>query len=260
MPRVKTTNKARTYSRNKAYREIARLRHKMNFLVQKMLEKEQFIHSITHDVKEPLRSITLFTQLIRRDTQSKGDFQTDEYLQYIESASIYLQKLISNLQFIYESLDQDIHLSPIEMQDCVEQACENLRLKISEQEATIEIKSLPKCFSDSILLTQVFQNLIENSIKFRTEQKPQIKIFGETEADSFTLFIEDNGTGIDPDDLERIFELNFRGSNSNKILGSGHGLALCKNNLEKLGATIDVVSELGKGSSFQIKWKSELIL
>jgi light-regulated signal transduction histidine kinase (bacteriophytochrome) len=126
----------------------------------------------------------------------------------------------------------------------------NLEVFIEENDATVSHNSLPEVMADSTQLTQVFQNLIINGIKFHSEEAPQIHISAEKKESEWLFSVRDNGIGIDSQYYEKIFEVFKRLHNKEEYPGTGIGLAVCKKIVERHGGRIWVESELGKGSTF----------
>jgi light-regulated signal transduction histidine kinase (bacteriophytochrome) len=126
----------------------------------------------------------------------------------------------------------------------------NLEIVIEENEATVSHGSLPEVMADSSQLAQVFQNMIINGIKFRSEEAPIIDVYAEKKANEWVFSVQDNGIGIDPQYSERIFEVFKRLHGKEEYPGTGIGLAVCKKIVERHGGRIWVESELCKGSTF----------
>ena len=130
------------------------------------------------------------------------------------------------------------------------QVFSNLRMIIKENKAAVSHDPLPKVMADSTKLSQVFQNLIINGIKFHSEEAPKIYISAELKANEWVFSVQDNGIGIDPQYSERIFEIFKRLNSREEYSGTGIGLSICKRIVERHGGRIWVESELGKGSTF----------
>jgi len=140
-----------------------------------------------------------------------------------------------------------------EFTDCefiLNQVLSNLKLIITENNATISHGSLPKVMIDSTQLVQIFQNMIINGIKFHSEVSPKIHISAEKKENEWVFSVQDNGIGIDPQYFKTIFEIFKRPHKSEEYSGTGIGLAICKKIVERYGGHIWVESELGKGSTF----------
>ncbi len=132
----------------------------------------------------------------------------------------------------------------------IKQVLSNLELFIKENKAAISHNPLPEVMADSTQLTQVFQNLVVNGIKFHGEETPKIHISAEKKAREWIFSVQDNGIGIDPQYSEKIFEVFKRLHKKEEYPGTGIGLAVCKKIIERHGGRIWVKSELGKGATF----------
>jgi chemotaxis family two-component system sensor kinase Cph1 len=143
-----------------------------------------------------------------------------------------------------------IHLKTIESESALVQALANLKTAIDENNAVVTYDKLPKVIADSSQLSRIFQNLIGNAIKFRNKKPPKVKISAERKAEEWIFSVHDNGIGIDPNNLDRIFVIFQRLYTREEYEGTGIGLTICKRIIERHGGTIWGQSDIGKGSIF----------
>ena len=214
-------------------------------------ELEQFTYVASHDLQEPLRMVASFTQLLQEEYKDKLSKEANEYIYYAVDGAIRMQNLIKDL---LEYSHAGKTGKPFEQVDCTiifKQALTNLGQAIKESNAQITQDPLPTIVGDSLRLTQLFQNLIGNAIKYCDNNPPKIHIKAECKNNNEWLFsIKDNGIGIDSKHADRIFQIFQRLHGKEKYSGTGIGLALCKKIVEQHKGTIWVESELGKGSIF----------
>lgn len=218
---------------------------------------QQFAYVCSHDLQEPLRVITNYTQLLERRYRGQLDDNADDFIEFITDAASRMQVLINDLLVFSR-----VHTRGQEMRetDCnyvVKKAMDNLKLAIEENEATIVIETepLPAVLGDSTQLTQLFQNIIGNAIKFRSEVKPIIRISTEEGQEYWTFKIKDNGIGFEMQYAARIFVIFQRLHPKETYAGSGIGLAVCKKIVERHGGVIAVESEPGEGTTIEFTLK-----
>jgi PAS domain S-box-containing protein len=213
-------------------------------------ELEQFAYVASHDLQEPLRAVAGMVQLLQRRYQGQLDARADEYIGHAVEAAARMQTLIQAL-LTYSRVER--RNQPIEQVDagnCLQAALTNLEVSVRESHAIITSDALPTVYADPLQLTQLFQNLIGNGIKFRGEQEPQIHISATKLKDAWQFSVEDNGIGIESQYFERIFLIFQRLHTRREYSGTGIGLALCKKIVERHGGRIWVESESGRGSTF----------
>jgi len=213
-------------------------------------ELEQFAYVASHDLREPLRGINGFMELLRQRSGSKLDEKDMEYIKYATDSAIRMDELITCLLRYSRVKTHGMPFSSIPVQLALGEAVKNLKINIAETEALITSDELPTVKADGMQLTQLFQNLIANAIKFHGDQKPEIHI-GCQKLDSFWQFsVRDNGIGIEPQFKDRIFVIFQRLHTRDKYPGYGIGLSICKRIVERHGGRIWVESQSGKGSTF----------
>lgn len=220
-------------------------------LIKSNKELEQFAYIISHDLKEPLRMISSYVQLLQKKYQDKLDGNANEYIEFAADGAKRMNGLIDGLLEYSRVLSGDIKFEKADIKQLIEDALALLRVKIEEKNATIKIKSdLPVLNINKINITRVFQNLIDNGLKFCRE-KPIIEISAEEKKGFFLFCIKDNGIGINIEHKERIFEIFQRLHSRDKYDGIGIGLTICRKIIERHNGKIWMESEgEGKGCSF----------
>ncbi|MGE5847177.1 MAG: ATP-binding protein, partial [Ignavibacteria bacterium] len=211
---------------------------------------EQFAYTASHDLQEPIRMIKSYAQLL--EMQNKEDFSKDgqEFINYITEGASRMQQLINDLLKYSRVSTTGKSFEEVDCNVVLKDVLEDLKFLILEENAVLEIGNMPIVKGDRTQLRQLFQNLIQNAIKFKCEKNPEIKIRSEIK-DKYWLFsIKDNGIGIDPKFHERIFTIFQRLHSREKYQGTGVGLAICKKIIERHGGQIFVESELNKGAVF----------
>ena len=219
-------------------------------LLKSNKELEQFAYIASHDLREPLRMVTSFTQLLAQRYQNRLDDEADTIIGFAVDGAKRMETLIDDL-LLYSRVGKND--KPLQVVDCnlvLQKALSNLQLLIQENNATIVVRPLPQIVGDESQLIQLFQNLIDNAITYRSESPPLIEIDGRSDRHEWLFSIKDNGIGIDPKYNNRIFEVFQRLHPKERYSGSGVGLAICKKIVEHYGGNIWVESELGAGSIF----------
>ncbi len=212
-------------------------------------ELEQFTYIASHDLQEPLRTVTSFIKLLNEEYQGKLDENVNQYLQYISGASIHMSELVKGL-LDYSRIGRNQKMSYIDCNELVEIVKKDLGATISESKATFDIEKLPYINGYKTELRLLFQNLISNAIKFRRKDAvPHIIIKAKKDID-WIFSIQDNGIGIDEKHKERIFIIFQRLHVRNLYEGTGIGLAHCYKIVNLHGGKIWVDSQLGLGSTF----------
>lgn len=229
------------------------LNHKNIELEKTNNDLQAFAYIASHDLKEPLRTINGYTELISLKLKKEGllsDPKIDKYTNYISSATKRLQALINDL-LVYSKLGQNtIKFEEVNTQNVVNSAKDLLEAMIEEKNAEIKVQNqLPIVSGSEGQLSRVFQNLISNSIKY-CKEKPVIIISCDDLGDSYKFIVEDNGIGIAEEYQEQIFKLFSRLHSIDEFSGTGLGLSICKKIIEAHGGKIWVESEPGKGSKF----------
>lgn len=213
-------------------------------------ELQQFTYAASHDLREPLRTITAFTRLVQVRSASHLDQKSAECLQFIVAAAERMGRLIDAL--LEYSKAGEITSKPLcalRMEEALARALGNLNGSIEENEALISHDPLPAIMGDQTHVEQLLQNLIGNALKYRRQEVPRVHITAQDLGKEWLFAVSDNGQGIPPQHQTQIFEL-FKRLHGQQYPGSGIGLATCKRLVERYGGRIWVESEAGKGSTF----------
>jgi len=214
-------------------------------------ELQHFAYALTHDLQEPLRMVVNFTELLRSEYAGKLGEDADKFISYSVEGAHRIEDLLKALLAYWEVAERDRDASAsIDCGAVLAKALLNLQAAIAESGAVVTYDPLPTVVAEEILLMQLFQNLISNSIKYRGEETPRIHVSAERATEVWLFAIRDNGIGIDPQDADRVFGL-FKRLHGGEIPGTGIGLAICKKVVERQGGRIWVESEPGRGSTFK---------
>jgi len=213
-------------------------------------ELEQFAYVASHDLQEPLRMVISFTQLLSQNYAGKLDEQADQIIDFAVDGATRMQQLIQDLLSYSRVGTQAKVLETVNCNQIVENAIANLQLSIQESEATLNLTSLPTLTANPRQLTQLFQNLIGNAIKYRGDAAPIVEVGYQHQQDRYLFWIKDNGIGIDSKHADRVFMVFQRLHTRKEYSGTGIGLAICKKIVEQQGGEIWVESEVDQGSSF----------
>ena len=213
-------------------------------------ELEEFAYIASHDLQEPLRSVAGACQLLRRRYKDKLDPSAHEFIDFAVAGTKRMEELINDL-LAYSRVatkGKDPELS--NLNQVLKTVTDNLRSSISSTNAVITADNLPIIAVDPWQITQLFQNIIANALKFRRDETPEIHVSAKSEDNHWHFAIKDNGIGIDPKYFDRIFEVFKRLHNQDRYPGTGIGLASCKKIVERHGGRIWVESEIGQGTTF----------
>jgi light-regulated signal transduction histidine kinase (bacteriophytochrome) len=207
---------------------------------------EEFAYTAAHDLREPLRAISSYTEMLVQETQM--DANTRQMAQFIVDGTARMSALIDDL-LSFASTGVREPPRPVELQRAVTQAMQNLALEIKSSGARVTIDRLPIVRGNEIHFVRLFQNLIGNAVKYRRDVAPEIHVGAERRGMDWVIRIADNGIGLAPENHARVFMPFIRLANRD-IPGTGLGLAVCKNIVEGFGGAIWVASEPGAGSTF----------
>jgi len=213
-------------------------------------ELEQFAYVISHDLQEPLRMVSSYTQLLAKRYSNKLDSDADEFIAYAVDGAKRMQTLLHGLLDYSRVGTRGKPFSLVNCEHVVEQAVANLKIAIEESGASVSYDVLPTVMGDEGQLVQLFQNLIGNAIKFRREEPPKVHIWAGRRDSVVTFSVNDNGIGINPQHSQSIFEIFRRLHTREEYPGTGMGLAICKKIAERHGGHISVQSQPGQGSTF----------
>ncbi|PRX29911.1 PAS domain S-box-containing protein [Orenia metallireducens] len=220
---------------------------------------QQFAYVASHDLQEPLRMVTSYLQLLERRYKDKLDEDANEFINFAVDGAKRMQTLINDLLEYSRVNTRGKEFKEIDGNQLIEEVKRNLSIFIEEKNAKIIYEPLADFYGDRVQLVQLFQNLIQNGIKFNDKEEPQIDISMEEKDDAWQFAISDNGIGFSAEYSERIFTIFQRLHSYNEYQGTGIGLAICKRIVERHGGEIWVESEEGKGSTFYFTIKQRRI-
>ena len=212
-------------------------------------ELEQFAYVASHDLREPLRMVTSYTNLLARRYQGRLDATADEFMGYVLEGCERMRQLIHDV-LEYSRVDRQHHPEPIELEQALEAACNDLAVAIETSNAHISHDELPSVECTRSQLVQLIENLLSNAIKYRNDEPPRIHVSAREDEDEVVLSVQDNGIGLDMRHGERIFGMFQRLHTRGTYPGTGMGLALCKKIVEIHRGRIWVESAPGEGSTF----------
>ena len=213
-------------------------------------ELRQFAYVVSHDLKEPLRTVSTFSQLLEERLGSSLDPESKEFVTYILGGVKRMSDLIDDL-LAYTSLDAvEARIKPVDLNLVLREASFNLLATIQESGAVVESDPLPEVLGDHVQLVQVLQNLIGNSIKYRSADPPRVHVSAERRQGETVIVVRDNGIGIDPVYADGVFKLFKRLHARQEYSGNGVGLAICRKIVQRHGGRIWVESKLGQGAAF----------
>lgn len=243
-----------TISSGRDITETARYTKELKIMAQKLeasnKELEQFAYIASHDLQEPLRSIYSFTELLARRYKGRFDPDADKFIDYIENGTKRMQLMIDDLLALSRVETRGKEFLPTNVSDALNDVSKNLHSMIERNNAVITINDMPIIDADSSQLIQLFQNLIDNAIKFRREEPPNIHISAKKVENEYIFSIQDNGIGINEKDFKKLFKAFSRLHSRDKYPGTGIGLVICKKIVERHKGRIWLESKPGYGSTF----------
>lgn len=217
-------------------------------------ELEQFAYVASHDLQEPLRTISSYVQLLASRYKNKLDKDAMEFIEYTVDGSNRMRELINSL-LEYSRINRVKPFEEVNLTDLIEEIMLDMKEQIKSSKAVVKYDDLPVIYCDKTLMGRLFQNLIGNGLKFRGDQKPEIIISALKKNGAYEFSVKDNGIGIKKEYWDKIFVIFQRLNNRETYPGTGIGLSICKKIVEKHGGEIWVDSEPGKGSTFHFTIK-----
>jgi PAS domain S-box-containing protein len=212
---------------------------------------QQFAYSASHDLQEPLRMVSTYSEMLKRKFGGTLGETGEKYLSFTIEGALRMEQLLKDLRAYTEASTAE--REPNEGADANEslnRALKSLEVLAQENGALITRTALPKVGIHEFQLEQVFQNLIGNAIRYRSSESPRINVTAERQGNEWLFSVQDNGIGIDPRYKEQVFGIFKRLHSASEYSGTGMGLAICQRIIERTGGRIWVESELGKGSTF----------
>jgi signal transduction histidine kinase len=220
-------------------------------LLRRNIELDEFSYVASHDLQEPLRKLITFSDHLRKDLGPTLPARAAQDVTFIVDAATRMQTLIQDLLALSRAGRIAMKYQWVWLDTCVDRVLETLAVRIQETQASITCAPLPAVWGDPTLLTQLYQNLIENALKFAAHDSPVIRITAEQHAEQWIFGVQDNGIGLKPEYAEQIFTPFKRLHSRAEYEGTGIGLAICRKAIERHGGTIWVESTPGKGAHFK---------
>ncbi len=213
-------------------------------------ELEQFAYVSSHDLKEPLRMITSFLQLLQQRYSDELDDDANDFINYAVDGAKRMDMMINDLLEYSKIGSTERKYEYLQSEKILEKVLKNLKPTIEKTNSIITQDPLPLIYANEYMMIQLFQNIISNAIKYNGEKTPEVHISAENIDDEYIFSVKDNGIGIDQKHLEKIFKIFQRLHTREQYEGTGIGLAISKRIIQKHRGKIWVESELGKGTTF----------
>ena len=212
---------------------------------------QQFTHSASHDLQEPLRTVAIYTELLQKRFGDKLGPTGEQYIGHTVKGVKRLANLLTDLR-IYTQVSTTDHerIDDIDAAEVLEKTLLNLEVAIKESGTSISSAPLPRVHMHEFQLEQLFQNLIGNAIRYRSSLSPRIRIAAVRQGEEWLFSVQDNGIGIEPQFQDHVFGMFKRLHTATAYPGTGMGLAICKRIIERAGGRLWVESEPGRGSTF----------
>jgi signal transduction histidine kinase len=235
----------------KAHDELeTRVQERTAELARSNAELQQFAYVASHDLQEPLRMVSNFTQLLAERYDDKLDSDGREFIAYAVEGATRMQTLVQDLLALSRVGTRGKDLELVRLAETVDRAVANLEFAIQENGALVSYDELPEVMADSLQMMQLFQNLIGNGIKFKGAEPPRVHISAARNGKEWTVSVRDNGIGFEPQYAERIFAVFQRLHSRDEYQGNGIGLAICRKIVERHQGRIWAESTPGSGTAF----------
>jgi len=231
--------------------QTKKLRRANQELERKNAELDQFTYVASHDLQEPLRKVMAFSGMLRQDLGDRLPERAAKDLGFILDAARRMQKLVQDLLALSRSGRMAMKWEALSLNHCVDQALETLTMRAKESGAEILRDDLPEAWGDRTMLTQLYENLLSNALKFTKADRPLIHLTSERIDGRLILGVKDNGIGVDARYADQIFAPFKRLHGRGEYQGTGIGLAICAKTVERHGGKIWVESEIGGGAHFK---------
>jgi PAS domain S-box-containing protein len=227
------------------------LQRQMEELARMNLELDEFTYMASHDLQEPLRKLVTFSDLLRRDAEGLLPPAAEADIDFISDAATRMRSLVRDLLALSRAGKSEMRQEPVELDEAADRALDALAIAIREAGAEISRDRLPEVRGDVTLLTQLYQNLIGNALKYAGDGAPRIHPSAEATNGEWIFGVRDNGIGVEPAFAELVFQPFKRLHGRGKYGGTGIGLAICRKVVERHGGHIWVESGAGRGAHFR---------
>ncbi|PYS96092.1 MAG: hybrid sensor histidine kinase/response regulator [Acidobacteria bacterium] len=227
------------------------LEEKVRELARANEDLEQFAYVASHDLQEPLRMVSSYMQLLSRRMQGRLDKDAEEFIEFARDGAARMRGLIEGLLDYSRAGTRARELEQVDCETVLEQVMIDLSAALQESGAEVTRDRLPTVPGNAIQIATLFQNLIGNAVKFRGAERPRVHVGVEAKDTEWLLMVRDNGIGIEPRHLERIFVIFQRLHTRDQYPGTGIGLAICKKIVERHGGRIWAESSPGRGTTFK---------
>lgn len=222
-------------------------------------ELEEFAYIVSHDLQEPLRTLSFFSDSLQADLADTISGEARRDLQFIADAAQRMQQLVRDLLTLSRAGRTEMRRDSVPLRECVQAALDVLSTRIRETGAQVDVAELPVVQGDRTLLTQLFQNLVGNALKFvGPDDHPHVRVVATRRDGAWVVGVQDNGIGIKPEFAKKIFAPFQRLHASSEYEGTGIGLAICRKVVQRHGGTIWVESQPGHGANFQFELPAEV--
>ncbi len=215
---------------------------------------EKFAYATSHDLKTPLRNINSFLGLMQKAMQKKEFHKVEEYHKISTDSLNHMNNVIEKLLIHGSQFNSNNNKEWINLNDIVNQIRKFIEPELLQKKFIINDSVLPSIYADKNKIILVFQNLIENAIKYNDKDKPTIAIYAKITENLCQIRFEDNGIGFDENYKDKIFEMFYRLNNNEEYKGTGIGLSTTKNIIEEMGGKITVSATIGKGATFNLSF------
>lgn len=220
-------------------------------LARSNAELEQFAYVASHDLQEPLRMVASYVGLLERRYRGRLDSDADDFIEFAVDGARRMQALLNGLLDLSRVGTRGRDLEPTESEAALRDALMNLEQAIGEAGAEVSHEPLPPVLGDRMQLTQLFQNLVSNAVKFNTSGTPRVAVTAHRSGAMWEFAVADNGIGIDPAHFDRIFQVFQRLHTRDTYEGTGIGLSVCRKIVERHGGAIWPESATGQGTTFR---------
>jgi light-regulated signal transduction histidine kinase (bacteriophytochrome) len=238
-------------------RAEAELEERTRELLRSNAELEQFAHVASHDLREPLRMVASYAELLRQRYAGALDDKGQKYIHYIVDGARRMQELVKDLLALSRVGTQGKPFDRVDLGALVAAVLEGMQSALRETQASVECSTLPIVMADEVQLYQLFQNLVSNSVKFRSTAPPRIEIDVVTAAGEQVFRVKDNGIGMEMRHAERVFAVFQRLHDRGAYEGSGSGLTISKKIVERHGGKIWIESEPARGTTVSFTLSGE---